>query len=1002
VQTGERADEKRRRSLADIVIVALATLLSLWFIGTLRDVALTVGPPAVLPAPPVPAWVKDRDADLAVEIVDEAGKPLPGASVRVFAMRDERAYFAGEHRTDEGGAARFSSLPRGEAWVLAYDSGRARASSRLILDKGGRALKLVLHPAKALDVIVVNEAGDPVPGALVRVTAGDPLPFVVAVNAEGRGRVDRLGPSPYQVRASAEGYDETIRTGVVPGPVPLRLKLERRGVLVVTVVGTDGARAPGATVLAAGPGLWPPRSTETDSSGQARIGALRSGVYDLKARLGDKVSETAFAVQVKNGEEKSLELRLGAGRFIRVTVTDGDGQDAPPVKEASVLVVEEGLSPFPLQGRTDEKGLVVLGPITMGTATASARATGFVPKSAVPIGEFETEVRVPLLRGGALIGDVVDDRGYPVAGATIEVVGVDAEGMPIAETSTMAEFREEQFDLLLPGPAPFIPMGELGVMPGPIPDLPREGAVVAVGGGDALGGSGGDPWVTRSDGTFRAEPVPPGRVHAIVRHPEYVEAISETVTIKSGGEATVHVVLRQGGLLEGRVIEEDRTPVAGARIELAATRGSLERVTYTADDGTFAFAAVPDEVLLSVARPEAPGDIVARLLVDIPDRDRKDVEIVLPKLREPVVIHVSDDRGYPIDRVEVRVVSLDVDVPLRRTLFTNDDGDAEVRDATGLPLRVTLLRPTKAPRIEHVERAPARLPVTLSEGMSAKGEVTGKSGRDRLEGAYVTLYTAAGVRTTRTDFEGAYTFEDLSPGRARLLVEHAEFASAEVAVTIAGDPDHPADLGTVDLAEAGEIEGVVLDPEEEPVAGARVGQGSVPTFLPLGPLPRGIVLTDRDGRFTLRGLPEGNATISAYTADLGRGFLDDVPVRAGRTTSGVKIELPGDPPAAREPKGAGSVAITLGERTEGKRRVVIVMSVPPGSEAELAGIEPGDRLIAVNGLDVRSIEDARRRLTGPLGEDVVVSLGREGGAPGSRDPAQTSWLTRVRRERVRR
>src|SRR6185436_11766352 len=104
--------------------------------------------------------------------------------------------------------------------------------------------------------------------------------------------------------------------------------------------------------------------------------------------------------------------------------------------------------------------------------------------------------------------------------------------------------------------------------------------------------------------------IPPGRVHAIVRHPEYVEAVSESVTVKSGGEASVHVVLRQGGTIAGRVLEEDRTPVAGARIELAATRGSLERVTYAADDGTFTFASVPDEVLLSVARPEPPGDVV--------------------------------------------------------------------------------------------------------------------------------------------------------------------------------------------------------------------------------------------------------------------------------------------------------------------------------------------------------------------------------------------------------
>ncbi len=178
------------------MIVALAALLSLWFVGTLRDVPLTVGPPAMLPAPPVPAWVKDRDAELSVEIVDEAGKPLVGASVRVFVMRDERAYFAGERRSGEGGAARFSELPRGEAWVLAYHGGRARASTRVILQQGGRALKLVLHPAKALDVLVVNEAGEPVPGALLRVTSGDPLPFVVNVDTEGRGRVDRLGPAP--------------------------------------------------------------------------------------------------------------------------------------------------------------------------------------------------------------------------------------------------------------------------------------------------------------------------------------------------------------------------------------------------------------------------------------------------------------------------------------------------------------------------------------------------------------------------------------------------------------------------------------------------------------------------------------------------------------------------------------------------------------------------------------------------------------------------------------
>src|SRR6185437_14082867 len=141
-------------------------------------------------------------------------------------------------------------------------------------------------------------------------------------------------------------------------------------------------------------------------------------------------------------------------------------------------------------------GKALLGPIARSRATVSARAQGFVAKT-VALPEGATEVKIGLVRGGVLAGDVVDDRGYPVAGATIEVVGVDAEGMPIDETSAMNDFRDERFEVTLGGPAPLIPMGELGVMPGPIPDLPRASAAseppLAV---DRP--RGGDPWVTRA------------------------------------------------------------------------------------------------------------------------------------------------------------------------------------------------------------------------------------------------------------------------------------------------------------------------------------------------------------------------------------------------------------------------------------------------------------------------------------------------------------------------
>lgn len=994
--------QARREAWVARILAAVAGLVCLFFVLTLRDVALTQAL-STLPAARLPASPGERDAALDVSVADEAGKPVAGASVRIFAMRDGRAYFAGDHNTDAAGHAAFSKLPRGEVWVLGYGAGKARASTQMVLEAGGREARLILRRALALDVVVVDESEHPVAGASIEVTTTDPLPYASVTAADGTARVDRLGPAPYRVRAWAKGYDEVSRSGVVPGAAPLRLRLERPATLVVTVVEPDGRPAAGATILAAGTGLWPARSTVTDAAGAARLGGLRGGVFDLQAHLGDEVSRTELAVAVKRGEVKEVKLTLEPGKRVRVLVTDGEGEGAPPVKDASVVLVEEGLSSFPLHGRTGADGAVDLGPIARGRASVSARATGFVARTAA-VGEAAVEIRVPLLRGGALVGDVVDDRGYPVAGATLEIIGTDAEGMPIDETSTMIDFRDARFELALPGPQPLIPMGELGVTAGPIPDFPHAGAVTpepalptaagAAGAGAGATAHHGDPWVTRADGTFRAEPVPPGHVHAIVRHPGYVETLSDAVTIRSGQETTIHVVLRQGGWIEGRVLDEDRTPVRGARVELAATHGALEKVVYAADDGTFTFAAVPDEVMLSVSRPDAPGDVQARVTVDVPDRDRRVVEIVLPRPRDTVSIRVTDDRGYPVDRVELRAVSLDLADPLRRTLFTSDAGEAELRGAVGLPLRFTLVRPGKAPLVQVVESAPRKLGLTMGEGVEGRGNVTARGGRDRVAGVEVTLFTASGARHARTDAEGAYRVTDLAPGRLRLRASHAEHAPAEALVTVAGDRDHPADLGTLDLAEAGEVEGEVLDGDERPVAGARVAEDAVPTYLPAGPLPRGIVLTDRKGRFKLGGLPEGKVAIEAYFADLGRARVEDVTVRAGRTTDRVKIILPGDR-GARDPKGAGSLAVTLGERAEGGAKVVVVLMVPFGSEAEAAGVEPGDDLTAVNGQEVRSIEAARRRLTGPLAEDVILALRRpeEGG---------NSTLVRVRRERVRR
>jgi S1-C subfamily serine protease len=118
-----------------------------------------------------------------------------------------------------------------------------------------------------------------------------------------------------------------------------------------------------------------------------------------------------------------------------------------------------------------------------------------------------------------------------------------------------------------------------------------------------------------------------------------------------------------------------------------------------------------------------------------------------------------------------------------------------------------------------------------------------------------------------------------------------------------------------------------------------------------------------------------------------------VKVVSARTTVNVHITLTrdtGEDATSKGPAASGSVAVTLGET--GEPVDVVVVSVVPGSEAERAGLAPGDVVTAVDGAAVHTMEEARSRLSGPVADDVLVGVTR-GDRP---------LTLRVTREAVRR
>jgi hypothetical protein len=483
----------------------------------------------------------------------------------------------------------------------------------------------------------------------------------------------------------------------------------------------------------------------------------------------------------------------------------------------------------------------------------------------------------------------------------------------------------------------------------------------------------------------------------LVHHPQYVDAVSETVTLAPGGTAKLDVVMRSGGTLEGRVLDASGRPVDGARVVLAVSRGNLERSSKTASDGSFAFASVPADVVLLVSRDEAdeaPFPVELRAEVSVPEGGKRSVTLQLPPARDPLPVHVKDDRGYPVATAQITVSSLDPASALRETAFTNAQGEATVAHAKGLALRAEVSAPGHAPTILHPDATTTALEVTLAPGETVTGLVR-STRADPIADAEVVLYTPLGARRTRTAKDGTFQIADLAAGSARLVIRAAGYARASRDVTIGGSGGrHATELDRTELTAGGAAEGVVLDGRGDPIAGARVAEGIVPTYLAVGASPADVAVTDAHGRFRVVDLAEGTTTLEAFAPDVGRA-KKEVRIVAGETTRDLRFSLvPEAAERSHEPVAAGSLALTLGEA--GDPAEVVVVAVVEGSEAERAGIAPGDTVVSVGGAPVATMTEARARMNGPLGDDVLLAVRHAKSATGATE------TIRVPREPVRR
>ncbi|MCP3136905.1 carboxypeptidase regulatory-like domain-containing protein [Pyxidicoccus xibeiensis] len=557
-----------------------------------------------------------------------------------------------------------------------------------------------------------------------------------------------------------------------------------------------------------------------------------------------------------------------------------------------LVTAREGEAPVHAQATTAADGTFVLEGLPEGPLALWALAEhGVALRPGIPAG---TEgVELVLEEGRVVEGRVLGD-GAPLAGATVTVF--DAEHPRFFDATTDAEGR---FHL---GPLPWGSNHAIAAHPGWLPELtpvgpvmelklhrsrplsgrvlsggaPVPGVAVRVSPGNAIpdvtslavtsDAQGRFSIVLSSDGPHTLSASQDGR-HAVTR-----------ATL--GAAASPEVVLELGSALrvEGRVSDDARRPVAGARVAVVSSDYASILKTVTDAEGRYQVG------------PVEPGDWSFRVFAD------RHVDLVSPEERtlthgtgpvdftltraSSVSGRVTDAEGQPLKALELTLV---------RPGPEDDPGNTERQEETWTDEDGRFVLDADAPGDYRIEvqdgrfldaELPVRAPsedvhLTLQAGASVKGTVVDAHGLP-LQDFFVEV-TAPEAEThqrrgARTDAQGRFAFQGVKPGRYVLLASRETDGTARRAwreVVLAEGP-HPDVELRVDAERT--LTGVVVDGEGRPIENAfvraRTPQEDAPHWKREGRNshhgPPNGTPTGPDGRFTVRHLTEAAYDVTVW------------------------------------------------------------------------------------------------------------------------------------------
>ena len=911
---------------------------------------------------------------IAGTISDEKGSPIGGAWVCLLIAWDDEdtaADLRREPRCTESGAdgrwkaeglwaAKWTVTAGAEGRIpAAWQDPERRGRGWVRLGQGeakdGIDLRLDGGAVKATGV-VYDITGGPVAGAFVHLSPN-------RWNTDRGACFTRSGddgtfscwiePGDASGSAQAEGYGSGWGQAIVPGESFEIYLTPEATIGGVVVEAGSGAPVAGARVQLAqewGPG----ESVFSDGQGRFRFTRIWPGRYKAVASTEGGYGESAESVQVGIAQTRDdLVVELHPATVVAGTVMI-DGAEPKPAEDCSVSLARRDGRRYDEQ--SDGDGEVHFDAVQPGTYEVSLWCQGLVPRAKYDDVEVAAEKveQVWLVDEGVVLrGLVVDDRGEPIARA-----GVSARNV----------------------------------------------------GGDPRAARGAGWETADRDGRFEIRGLKPGSVEVSANSDDHVEE-TEPTRLDITGDAEVTLKLSAGGMIEGRVVDEQGAPVDDAQVYARGERwGGWAR---NRDDGTFTMKALaPGAYRItasrgwgeSMRRPGSSDDDLQGERVTVAAGETTRVTLVVEGASGTITGRVVDAVGRPVTDAFIKAERESEAAGRQRGGGLRDarwgwDEKPAVTDLDGrftverlAPGKYTVLAYRRGGSDAYAEGVAVGSDVTLTIEPTASLAGTVETGGGAPREIRISIADSdTGVERTEQFFMqgGAWVIRDLPAGKYDVSATAAEGSAVLEDVALA-EGEHRTGIALT-LRKMITITGRIVDADtREPVAGMMVSATPVE-----GASAGGYVfyfnsggdkdnVSDAGGKFTLDDVPQGKVRVNARPRDWGAS-----PYARGAKLvelgDGDPIDV-GDVPVLerRTPRGkrGGDFGFTLHEQppdTDPAAVVMKVASVRAGGPAAAAGLAVDDVIVAVDGRDVRGEASWQYGPTVNVPEGTAVTFGLERG-----------------------